>query len=223
MRINPVTAIVASALVFGFALAHAEKHEDAPTTPQQTVPAPKAVPSVAVAQKATQQPSGAWYIGWQFARKSVCIDSSIQGAPLAEVAGMFSGAAKGGLSVRVGGAAGACKAQGVPESQRVTFVSMSARGQAVYGACAVTDPGPVIYTNGDLLRVQVEVWVSAYRTTPCGNYASGEWVDVFAHEFGHAVGLSHAQPAATSIMRDGHTLDYGDRTRLYSIYSYRKA
>ncbi|MEU4396899.1 reprolysin-like metallopeptidase, partial [Kribbella sp. NPDC023855] len=49
--------------------------------------------------------------------------------------------------------------------------------------------------------------------------SGAEWTDMFAHEVGHTFGLSHNQPAATSIMRDGHTADSSDRAVLKLIYA----
>lgn len=222
MRINPVTAFVLTAVLFGAGLAVHEKHKDAAPAPVPAPPVHTPGPDFLMPQKAAgalpKPGKGVWYEGYHFGHKTVCIDSSISGAPLADVARMYSGSNKGGLRVVVGGKAGACAAKGYAERQRVTFLSMGPRSQKKYGACALTWPG----SYGSLTDVHVEVWVTAPRETLCGNYASGEWVDVFAHEFGHATGLSHDQPAKTSIMRDGHSLDSGDRKRLTAIYANRR-
>lgn len=224
MRIHPATAFTLSAVLFGGGLAYVHTHEKAAVAPVQAPAAPQAPHAIPSPQKATQtipKPgNGSWYEGWQFARKTVCIDSSISGAPLSEVAGMFSGAKKGGLAVVVGGRAGGCQAKGYALGQRVTFGSMSTRGVKMYGgACAVT----LAANYGNLNSIGIEVNVTGYQATACGNYASGEWVDVFAHEFGHAVGLSHDQAKYTSIMRDGHQLDANDRAHLTEIYLNRKS
>jgi hypothetical protein len=224
MRINPVTAFVLTAVLFGAGLAVHEKHKDAAPAP---VPAPAVHtpgPDFLMPQKAAgalpKPGKGVWYEGYHFDHKTVCIDSSISGAPLADVARMYSGSNKGGLRVVVGGRAGGCKAKGYAVDQRVTFLSMSANGHK-YGACAFTSPS-YYPSTGNVATMQVDVWVTGPRETLCGNYVSGEWVDVFAHEFGHATGLSHAQPGKLSIMRDGHSLDAGDRKRLTAIYANRR-
>lgn len=222
MRINPVTAFVLTAVLFGAGLAVHEKREDATPKPVQPArvssPTPRFLMPQTAAQGLPTPGPGVWYEGWQFSHKSVCIDSSIAGAPLAAVAAMYTGANKGGLTVRFSATAGGCKALGYGEGQRVTFTSMSPYGQKHYGACAVTEPD----NFGDLTKVSIAVWVTGPRATLCGDFASGEWVDVFAHEFGHATGLSHDQPAITSVMRDGHGLDAGDRKRLNAIYAGRR-
>lgn len=165
----------------------------------------------------TNQAGYCWYEGWAFTRRMVCIDSSIAGAPLAAVVKMYTGV--GGLKVVVGGAAGACQKAGYPASQRVSFLSMSKNTAARWGyaVCALTAPA----NYGNLTSVGITVYVTGPQRTPCGGQP--EWTDVFGHEFGHALGISHNQPYATSIMRDGHSPDASDRAKLTQIYSNRRA
>lgn len=159
-----------------------------------------------------------WFEGWAFARKTICIDSSIPGAPLARIASDFTGIA--GLRIVNGGTrAGNCAAKGYPASQRISFLSMSKTGAARYGyrVCGLTAPA----NYGNLTSVNVTIYVTGAERTPCGG--APEWTDVFEHEFGHTLGLSHNQPYATSIMRDGHRPDASDRAKLGTIYSKRRA
>lgn len=158
-----------------------------------------------------------WWEGWAFARKAICIDSSIAGAPLTSVAGQFNGI--GGLRVIVGGTrVGTCAAKGYGVSQRVSFLSMSKSGAARYNyqVCGVTAPA----NYGNLTQVGVAIYVTGPQRTPCGGGA--EWTDVFAHELGHALGLTHDQKAATSIMRDGHRPDASDRSNLVILYGNKR-
>lgn len=158
-----------------------------------------------------------WYEGWSFTRRTICIDSSIPGAPLAAVAKMYTGI--GGLKVVVGGKAGGCQEAGYPAGQRVSFLSMSKNTAAHwgYGVCALTSPA----NYGNLTSVNITVYITGPQRTPCGGQP--EWTDVFAHEFGHALGISHNQPHASSIMRDGHSPDASDSAKLAQIYSTHRA
>lgn len=158
-----------------------------------------------------------WYEGWAFTRRTICIDSSIAGAPLAAVAKMYTGI--GGLKIVVGGTASACQKSGYPASQRVSFLSMSKNTAARwgYGVCALTAPA----NYGNLTSVGITVYVTGPHRTPCGGQP--EWTDVFLHELGHALGISHNQPYGSSIMRDGHSPDASDRAKLAQIYNPRKA
>lgn len=230
--------IAGSALAFaaliGF-LVPAHGIHDVPKTPVEKVrpaPEPLTAPSPVRTLAATayverspscRNPGGTnqagfcWYEGWAFTRKTVCVDSSIAGAPLAAIARDFTG--PGGLRVVAGGTAGACQKAGYSASQRVSFLSMSKNAAARYGGrvCGLT--GAANY--GNLSSVDVTVNVTGAKTTPCG--AGLEWQDVFEHEFGHALGLSHKQKYVSSIMRDGHKPDATDVAHLKQIYEKRRS
>jgi hypothetical protein len=75
------------------------------------------------------------------------------------------------------------------------------------GACAYTSASNYGYVNKVFIRVNT----TGYQKTACGDFASGEWQDVFGHELGHALGLTHKQPKVTSIMRDGRWSSYEDK------------
>lgn len=155
----------------------------------------------------------AWAEGWQFKYRDVCIESSIAGFPGAEVGTMYR---KNGMNVYVRFALGQCAAAGFPASQILPFELYTAADKlgGMAGACAYTQAS----NYGELTKVYVRVNVTASRTTACGDYASGEWVDVFGHEAGHAFGLTHEQPYVSSIMRDGHTTSATDIAYLGYIY-----
>ncbi|MDX6250407.1 MAG: hypothetical protein QOF10_3767 [Kribbellaceae bacterium] len=162
------------------------------------------------------EPSGVWYQGYQFQRKSVCIESNIPNAPLAAVAAMYR---VNGIRVSVRFGLGQCAAAGFARSQYVPITAFKADNNM----CAAA---PTTYYNGYI--VQAEVIVNLQPDTKQSNgvtryysacRAGAEWTDMFAHELGHTFGLSHTQPSYTSIMRDGHTTDAPDRWRLGLIYA----
>lgn len=157
-----------------------------------------------------------WYEGWQFAKKSICIESGITGFPGAEVGTRYR---VSGLAIYVRFAYGQCAAAGFATSQTVRFSYFSAADKTgtMKGACAYTQAA----NYGTLTGVYVHVNVTGANTrmTACSQTAGdAEWADVFAHEFGHALGLSHDQPYVTSQMRDGHTTDASDKSELLSVY-----
>lgn len=221
------------AALLGFSLRLSDPAEQpTPTVTVTQTPAPELItpgPAVGPSKKTTyvtraascRNPGNAagycWFEGWAFTRKTICIDSSIPGAPLDAIARAFTG--PGGLRVYVGGKAGACAARGVPASQRVSFLSMSKNGAARYGyqVCGLTQAA----NYGNLTAINVTVYVTGTQRTPCGG--APEWQDVFEHEFGHTLGLSHEQQYVTSIMRDGHAPDATDRAHLTQIYGGRRA
>lgn len=216
----------------------AAQHDDPPQAPRtvETTPDPRLevagasaatayvrTPYVAVKESCRTPGHGrvayCWFEGWQFSRKTICIDSSISGAPLAALARHYTGI--GGIRVVVGGTrAGACAA-GYDASQRVSFLSMSKTGAARYGynVCGLTQAA----NYGALSSVAISVYVTGAQRTPCG--AGVEWGDVFEHEFGHALGLSHEQRYASSVMRDadGRGPDATDKAELTILYGAKKA
>lgn len=226
------SAVMLAALFIGAIIRPSGIHDPPPAAPGTTdgynvTPEPlmarSAAASTAYVERSVscRNPANAagycWYEGWAFTRKTVCIDSSIPGAPLTEVAKLFTG--PGGIRVIVGGRAGSCAANGQVAGQRVTFVSMSKNTVARYGrnVCGLTSPA----NYGNLNSISVAIYVTGAKRTPCGSGA--EWLDVWAHEMGHTFGLSHKQPAASSIMRDGHWPDRSDRAKLAQIYTARRA
>lgn len=194
--------------------------EYAPTSTTQPAPEPscptraKCVDTVrpsAMRTAAATRP--VWSEGWQFKYRDVCIESSIAGWDGAKVGTMYR---KNGMNVYVRFALGQCASAGFPVSQTLPFEPYSAMDKLgdMRAACAYTQAN----NYGELTGVKIRVNVTAYRTTACGNYASGEWDDVMGHEAGHAFGLSHEQPYVSSIMRDGHTTSPTDIAYLGYIY-----
>jgi len=195
--------------------------EYAPTTsqpaPEPACPALNCWKDTRVAQRyATAQKAAAtpWAEGWQFKYRDICIESNISGFPGAEVGAMYR---KNGMNVYVRFALGQCKTAGFPVAQILPFELYTAADKLgdMAGACAYTQAN----NYGELTGVHIRVNVTASRATACGDYASGEWVDVFGHEAGHAFGLSHEQPYVSSIMRDGHTTSPTDIAYLGYIYA----
>ena len=159
----------------------------------------------------------AWSEGWQFRYRSVCIESGITGAPLANVAAMFR---VKGIEVFVRFSYGQCAAAGFGPDQRIVFSYYTAADKAdpdLGGACAYTQPGSYGFLTYVYVRVNVLGGAGGMRTA-CGGVAEGEWQDVFGHEAGHAFGLSHEQPYVSSIMRDGHWTSPTDVAYLGYLY-----
>jgi hypothetical protein len=164
----------------------------------------------------TTEPSGPWFQGWQFQRKSICIESNIPKAPLAAVASMYR---VNGIRVTVKFALGQCAAAGFKRSQYVPFTAYKADNNMCAAtvinrsAGYVTDASIRINMQPDTKQANgsTRYYASACRT-------GAEWTDMFGHELGHAFGLTHTQPFASSIMRDGHTTDPYDDWRLTVIY-----
>lgn len=188
-----------------------ERPAPAPLFPGGKHPEPRVAGRQA---KATTTP---WSEGWQFRYRSVCIESGIIGAPLANVAAMFR---VKGIEVFVRFVYGQCAAAGFDASQRLVMSYYTAADKAdpdMGGACAYTQAGSYGFLTSVYVRVNV-TGGAAGKATACGNEASGEWQDVFAHEAGHAFGLSHDQPYVTSIMRDGHWTSPTDVAYLGYLY-----
>jgi hypothetical protein len=177
-------------------------------------------PRVAEARRdALGDPGFEWYSGYQWATKSLCIESGIVGAPLAEVAAKFR---VQGLAVYVRFGYGGCAAAGFGPDKRVAFSYYTAADLAgdLKGACAYAS----IANYGDITSAFIRVNVkggAAGQRTDCGAGPGGEWLDVFGHELLHTYGFSHEQPAITSLMRDGHVLDKYDLYRLGYLYNAR--
>lgn len=158
-----------------------------------------------------------WYEGWQFQKKSVCLESGITGAPLANVATMYR---VNGIAVYVRFKYGQCAEAGFSAAQRIviSYYTAADKAGAMNGACAYTQAANYGYLTGVYVRVNV-LGGAAGMKTACGDTTDGEWQDVFAHEVGHAFGLSHNQPYVSSIMRDGVTTSAQDRLYLNSLYA----
>lgn len=196
------TAAVAGLAATGIAVA----------TPQVTYASP------AVVQTVTAEPDPTvdkWYQGWQFVRKSVCIESEIPNAPLANIASMYR---VYGIHVYVRFHLGQCAEAGFPRSQTVPITSYKADN----GMCA---GAPTSYSNGYVIETGIIINLQPDTKQPDGSTyyysscrAGSEWQDMFAHELGHCFGLSHEQPFSTSIMRSGHWTDKYDQWRINVIY-----
>lgn len=208
MRVVAVLVIVAAGL---FA---------APTT--KAVPPPEYLTAGATATtKASCANEGdpygyCWYQGWRWPSRWICIDSSIPGHPLGAVARIYR-AIDPRLKVSAYNKAGQCAAHGFPRNRYVTFVPFTKADKLAMGnTCAMTlPPSYQAYDLGNSVnynRPLIKVNLTGYQRTACGG--GREWTDVFAHELGHAYGLSHAQPRVTSIMREGHSLDAYDKYRI---------
>jgi hypothetical protein len=157
-----------------------------------------------------------WYEGWQFRKKSICIESGITGAPLAEVASMYRGIA--GMAVYVRFTYGQCAAAGFGPDQRIVFSYFTQEDKDNSTACAYTQAANYGYLTGVYVRVNVLGGAAGMRTA-CGDTLDHEWQEVFAHEMGHAVGFTHSQPFIDSIMRDGHTTSNQDKAYLTNLYA----
>jgi hypothetical protein len=163
------------------------------------------------------QPSGPWFEGWQFQRKSICIESNIPKAPLAAVASMYR---VSGIRVSVRFALGQCAAAGFARSQYVPITAYKKDDGRCAGTVAPYYPNtgylanPSIHINMQPNTRQANGTTRYYSVCRTGV----EWTDEFAHELGHVFGLTHIQPAASSIERDGHTTDPYDDWRLTVIY-----
>lgn len=170
---------------------------------------------VAAAPAQAGEPTGVWYQGYQLRRKSVCIESNIPKAPLAAIASMYR---VKGIRVYVRFALGQCAAAGFARSQRVPITAYKADD----GECA---SAPTSYLNGYVVAGAIVINMQPDTKQPNGSTryysvcrSGAEWTDMFAHELGHIFGLSHGQPGASSIMRDGHTTSAADIWRLGLIY-----
>jgi hypothetical protein len=147
------------------------------------------------------QAAGDWYQGYQFARKSVCLESDIPNAPLAAVAAMYR---VHGVRISVRFALGQCAAAEFARPQYVPITAYQLRTTTCVRA----------------LRRLTTTKMADGTTRYYSSCRSGtEWTDMFAHEVGHTFGLSHSQPYSTSIMRERHTTDTSDRRLLGLIYA----
>lgn len=215
--------------ILGFrAVAEHEEPAQAPALPAsaQVPPAEFLTTGAEAATACTTNPGNpsgyCWYTGWRFpqladGRTWVCIDSSIPGAPLGGVANLFRAIdSRIVISAYVG--AGQCKAHGFPSNRRVTFYPFTTHdkyaNQRTCGMMLPRNYGAYFGTAETLPMIKINV--TGYKTTLCGG--GYEWQDVFAHELGHAFGLSHAQPRTTSIMREGHVLDGYDKCYIRIIH-----
>lgn len=221
--INPVVGFVASAVLIGGALAFGtdggQRSHETPAPTTSATPAAKKLPKGYVARsvKHCSNPGNlrglCWYDGTRWAGSRICLESNIVGAPLAAVARMYSTA---GYRVTWRGSLGRCAAAGYSTSATLRFTPYTATDRRDAGdACAYTQAS----NYGSQARVYVRVALTGRQRTACG--AGSEWTEVFAHETGHAFGLSHAQPYASSIMRGGHTVSAQDRAELAYIRTHR--
>ena len=162
-----------------------------------------------------------WFEGWEFGRKSVCIESGIINAvkPLVKAGEQFR---VHGIAVSLRFKYGQCAAAGFGKDRTIVisyFVGADKTG-SMKGACAYTQAQNYGTLKGVYIRVNVLDGAAGQRTA-CGAGPGGEWDDVFLHEIGHGFGLSHEQGDApkSSIMQDDHVTTARDRARLGTIYS----
>lgn len=162
------------------------------------------------------EPTGAWFMGHQLRHKYVCIESEIPNAPLAAVASMYR---VNGIKVYVRFHLGQCAESGFPRSQVVPITAYKADNGRCGGSPTYRSGGYVtsasVTINMQPNMKQANGTIRYYASCRSGR----EWTDLFAHELGHVLGLSHDQPGGLSIMRDGHTTDAPDRWRLGLIYA----
>jgi hypothetical protein len=222
---NVSLGMIIGLLLYFLGISFVPQHDDYGPTPAPTVtvtapPAEHLTTGAATAATSCVNdgnPYGyCWYQGWRFptladGRTWVCIDSSIAGAPLAGVANLFRQIdSRILISAYIG--AGQCKAHGFPANRRITYYAFTTHDKnANPSTCGMTLPRNygAYADDGYLGLPMIKVNVTGSKLTPCGG--GNEWQDVWAHELGHAFGLSHAQPRVTSIMREGHTLDSYDK------------
>lgn len=213
-----ISLAIAVAFVIGFLIRPSGIHTPPPAPELASASSPAAYRSVSESCRTPGHSRVAycWFEGYQFTRKTICIDSSIPNAPLMQIAGDYN--RTGVLRMRVVGYAGGCAKSGYAKSQRVTFAVMSKATAAKYGygICGVTQAA----NYGNLTGVTIQIYVTGAKRTPCGG--GPEWADVFRHELGHALGLSHAQPKVSSLMRDGHGVDANDKAELTILYGRRQ-
>lgn len=205
-------AIATAVVALAATLSPSPGVSDVPT-PSPSFAAPKGYVASSKACVNPGNPKGiCWWEGWEFHYKNICMESNVPNAPLAAVAKMYTLA--GSINVAYRGALGSCARYGFKASQTVRFAVYTKADRKSYGyACAYTQPD----NYGVLSGVYVRVNVTGPKATDCGSGA--EWQDVFAHEFGHAVGLSHEQKYVSSIMRDGHTVSAQDAQEIRALYS----
>lgn len=171
-----------------------------------------ACPTPAAATTRAAAKPASWSEGWEFRRTTICVESNVPYAPLSTIQKAY---ARAGLKVVVGGSLGRCKARGYAVAQTVPIMayrSADRRAPIYRDACAATQA----WNYGKLTKVTIKINVTGRARTACGG--GKEWFDVFNHEFGHAVGLSHSQSRSSSIMRDGHFLSASDIAEIRSIY-----
>lgn len=150
-------------------------------------------------------------MGHQLWARTACLESTIAGFPLNRTAWLYN--TTGLLKMTYSTVAGGCAKAGYPERQIIVYVAMTAKQKAATTNCAVTWTWRY---DGYVTKTLVEVNLTGPQTTACGG--GWEWLDMAAHETGHAVGFSHAQPSYTSVMRDGHGLDAPDKWRIGLTY-----
>lgn len=225
-------AVILAGFIAGFMIRPSGIHDPAdqppPTSNTVTVTVPGNTPPPASPlfpgdkhpdpQSSGRQAASAypWFEGWEFGRKSVCIETGVAGA--------VDALKKAGIAYRVHGIAvsirftyGQCKAAGFGKERTIVISAFTPSDKAggMKGACAYTQAA----NYGTLTGVYIRVNVTGYQRTACGAGPGGEWDDVWLHELGHAFGLSHEQSTVSSIMRDGHTTSLTDRAELGTIYS----
>jgi hypothetical protein len=132
-----------------------------------------------------------WAQGWQFEGRTVCIESTRAGAPLASVRNDYITAVNGLLQFTPATAVGECTSRGYPLSQQIKVYSYSS---ATDGYCGYAQT----WTLGGYVHHAVLYINEAPERVGCRDAAS--WPSLWEHEVGHITGLAHVPATENSVM-----------------------